>query len=111
MTQWQDRAACLGNKLGPGAWSEVRQGRPMGAGLDALAVCQQLCPVTQQCFAWYNDWTAGPPLNIVAGSGWWDAKGKFRMRPVEDLPGPNPYRPLRRHYRARPVQAKEVTAA
>lgn len=111
MTQWQDRAACYGNKLGPAAWSEVRQGRPTDTGLDALAICQKLCPVVQQCFMWYNDWKAGPPLNVVAGGGWWDARGKFHMRPVEDLPGVNPYRPMHRRYRPKLTQTKEVTAA
>jgi len=70
---WSHRAACHQHPLlGPDAWTEVADGRPIGDGIKALMVCRYTCPVRKECGKGVTS-----AQDTVAGGGWWNLRGQF----------------------------------
>lgn len=70
---WLDWAACRNHPvLDPEAWFAVEGGFPRDEGAQALLVCRSACPVRAVCREKFEG------VEVIAGGGWWDARGIFR---------------------------------
>lgn len=86
MSNWAERGTCYQHPLGLDAWTNVQAGRPRGDGIQALDLCQNVCPVKRECRAYWEGFK-DPPINIIGGGGWWDGRGRWRDTSVYRLPG------------------------